>query len=726
MTDCNGTLKTAVRGVLLASAAGLAFGAHADEGMWMPSQLPQIADRLAAAGYKGDPAALADLTRPPMSAVVSLGGCTASFVSPKGLVVTNHHCAYGAIQLNSTPQNNLMADGFNAANPAHEVSAGPAARVLVTTAFDRVTDRVLKDARGKTGRGYFEAVDTASKALVAECEQDGGYRCSIANMYYGTDFYLIKQLELRDIRLVYAPPESIGKYGGEIDNFMWPRHSGDFAFYRAYVDKDGKPAAFSPDNVPYQPKAFLTVSTDPVAEGDFAMLAGYPGRTFRHRTAAEFVEQVGIQLPARVDLYAAMIDTIERASGDDADAGVLYASQVASQKNSLKRAQGELDGLQRSDAVGVRKRDEAAMLAWLAEQPDAAATRRDIDAVATVIAESQATGERDQLFGLMRSQSQLLKSALQLQRLAVERGKPDAERESGYQQRDEAQIEASLRQVQRRYAPQVEKALLGELLSRYRALPANQRIAEVDAVFGADAAQTASALDALYSGTRLDKEAERLRLLGASPAAVSASTDPLMEAAAKLLPAQLRIEDADKASDGELLRLRPAYMRTLIAFRESQGQAVYPDANSTLRVSYGKVSSLVPRDGVHYTPLTTVQGIVEKYTGADPFDAPETLLDAIAKGDFGSSVDPVLGTQTVNLMTNLDTTGGNSGSPVMDANGKLIGLNFDSNWEAVSASWMYDPRYKRAIHVDMRYLRWLMGKVYPAPNLLREMNLPLE
>ena len=726
MTDPNTTLKSAVRGVLLASVAGMAFGAHADEGMWMPSQLPQIADKLAAAGFKGDPAALADLTRPPMSAVVSLGGCTASFVSPQGLVVTNHHCAYGAIQLNSTPQNNLMADGFHAATPGEEVSAGPAARVLVTTAFDRVTDRVLADARGKTGRDYYQAVDAASKALVAVCEQEAGVRCSVANMYYGTDFYLIKQLELKDIRLVYAPPESIGKFGGEVDNFMWPRHSGDFAFYRAYVGRDGKPAAFSPDNVPYQPKAFLEVSTDPVAEGDFAMLAGYPGRTFRHRTAAEFADQVGIRLPERVELYAAMIDTIERAAANDADAGVLYASQVASQKNNLKRAQGELDGLRRSDAVGVRKRDEAAMLAWLGKQPDAVATGRDIAAAASVIARSQATRERDQLFDLMRSQTQLLKSAMQLQRLALERGKPDAERENGYQQRDEALIEASLKQVQRRYAPQVEKALLGELLTRYRTLPADQHIAELDAIFGRDATQAAAALEALYSATRLHDPEERLRLLRAAPAEVSASTDPLMQAAARLLPAQLRSEDADKVIEGELLRLRPAYMRTLIAFRESQGQAVYPDANSTLRVSYGKVSSLVPRDGVHYTPLTTVQGIIEKHTGEDPFDAPQPLRDAIAKADFGSTADPVLGTQTVNLMTNLDTTGGNSGSPVLDANGKLIGLNFDSNWEAVSASWMFDPRYKRAIHVDVRYLRWLMGKVYPAPNLLREMSLPLE
>jgi hypothetical protein len=716
----------ALRSALLASVAGLSLGAHADEGMWMPSQLTEISAQLEAAGFKGDPKDLADLTKPPMSAVVSLGGCTASFVSPQGLVVTNHHCAYGAIQLNSTPENNLLTNGFNAATRAQEVSAGPAARVLVTESFDRITDRILADARGKTGRAYYDAVDAASKAAVAECEQEAGYRCSVANMYYGTDFYLVKQLELKDIRLVYAPPESIGSYGDEIDNFMWPRHSGDFAFYRAYVGKDGKPAPFAQDNVPYQPKAFLEVSTDPVAEGDFTMLAGYPGRTFRHRTAAEFADQVQSQLPARIDLYGALIETIEGAAAGSADAGVRYASQLASLENGLKRARGELEGLGRSDAVDVKAKDEAAMLAWLAPRADAAATRADIDAAQAVIARSHATRERDTLFATMRSQTQLLKSALQLQRLAAERGKPDPERERGYQQRDEALIEASLKQAQRRYEPAVEKAVLAELLSRYFSLPADQRIAEVESVFGTDAAQAKAALDALYASTKLGDEAERLRLLAAPPAEVAASTDPLLQAAAKLLPAELRIEDADKAQEGELLRLRPAYMRALIGYRQSQGSAVYPDANSTLRVSYGKVSSLDPRDGVHYAPLTTVRGIVEKHTGVVPFDAPRPLRDAIAKGDFGSTADPVLGTQTVNLMTNLDTTGGNSGSPVLDANGRLIGLNFDSNWEAVSASWMYDPRYKRAIHVDVRYLRWLLAKVYPAPRLLEEMKLPAE
>ncbi|MFS8136813.1 MAG: S46 family peptidase, partial [Thermomonas sp.] len=575
-------------------------------------------------------------------------------------------------------------------------------------------------------RDYFDAVDGAEKQLVAECEQDAGSRCSVANMYYGREFYLIKQLELQDIRLVYAPPRAIGNYGDEIDNFMWPRHTGDFAFYRAYVGKDGKPAPYSKDNVPYHPPSHLTVSTAPVKTGDFAMLAGYPGTTYRHRTASEFAEQIEWQLPSRIALFDGILKTIDAATAGDADAEVLYASTVASLKNGLKRAQGELEGLRRSDALRVRRADEQAMLAWLGKQPDSQRTRTGIDAMQAVLDHAGTTRDRDQLLSTIRTRTELLRAAITLQRLATERGEPDAERENGYQQRDETRIEASLKQVQRRYAPKVEKAVLANLLRQYLALPMDQHVGEVDAVFGSKSDGLDARIDALYAGSALGNEAARLAAFKQDAAALNDSKDSLLHAALKLQPAWLRIEEQAKQRNGELLRLRPAYMQALIDYRQSQGQAVYPDANSTLRVSFGKVTALSPRDGIDYRALTTVAGIVEKNTGVEPFDAPKPLLDAIAKGDFGSTGDPTQKTQTVNFMTNLDTTGGNSGSPVLDANGKLIGLNFDSNWEAVSASWMFDPRYKRAIHVDMRYLRWLLAKVYPAPNLLKEMGLPAE
>ena len=713
-------LGCAVAGMVVAPAA------WSDEGMWLPSQLPGIQAQIKAAGYKGNVNALADVTRPPLSAVAKVGGATGAFVSKDGLVLTNHHVAFGVIQYNSSKERDLIKNGFVADNRDAELPANPDYRVLVTTGFDRITDRILKTAQGKTGRAYFEAIDLAGKAEVKACEQEVGYRCSVVNMHYGSDFYLIKQLELKDIRLVYAPPEAIGNYGDEVDNFMWPRHSGDFTVLRAYVDKNGKPAAYSKDNVPYNPPAFLQISTTPIKDGDYAMLAGYPGITFRNRTAAEFADQMRWQLPTRVDLYGSILKDIAAAAPAGSDAAVKYAAQVQSAKNTLKRAQGELEGMTRSKADTVRKEDEQAMLAWLKKQPDAEARLNDINAVEKLLADGRATRDADQLFMLMRSQTQVLRSAVQLQRFAIEKQKPDAQRESGYQQRDEALIEGSLKQVQRRYDAAVEKAIMADLLKRYYALPATQRIAEVDAVFGKDFDSATKALDTLYAATKLGDEAERLRLMRADAAEVTDSKDAMMVAAAKLMPAILTAEQKTKERDGELLRLRPSYMRTLADFRKSQGRAMYPDANSTLRVSFGKVTGMHVRDGMEYTPVTTVAGITEKHTGVFPFDAPEALRKAIAKGDFGSTRDPSLKSQSVNFMTNLDTTGGNSGSPVMDADGKLIGLNFDSNWEAVSASWMYDPRYKRAIHVDLRYMRWLMAKVYPAPWLLKELNVPAE
>ena len=718
--------KAALSAALISTVLGSAAPVLADEGMWLPSQLPGLAKQLKAAGFRGDPAALADITRHPMNAVVSLGGCTASFVSPKGLAVTNHHCAFGAIQLNSTPQDNLIENGFFAADFAAERSAGPAARIYVTTAFTSVSEQIFAAARGKRGRDYFNAVETTGKALVAECERDAGHRCSLANQDSGTAFYLVKQLELKDIRLVYAPPQAIGNYGDEIDNFMWPRHTGDFAFYRAYVAPDGTPAAYSKDNVPYRPPSHLTVSTAPVKAGDFAMLAGYPGTTFRHRTAAEFAQQVEWQLPSRVVLYDGLIRTLETATAGDADATVLYASTLAGYKNTLKRAQGELEGLRRSDAVRSRATQERAMMTALARQPATATTRADIDALAGLLAEAGASRQRDQLLAAIRAQTQLLRAAISVQRLALERRKPDALREPGYQQRDEPQLEAALRQVQRRYSRKVELAVLADLLRQYYALPDAQRVAELDAVFGATADGLDVRLQAMYAGSTLEQEAARLAALGMDAGTLQSSNDSLLKASATLQPAWLRLEEEAKQRNGELLRMRPAYMRAQAGFAATQGREVYPDANSTLRVSFGRVSGLDARDGMSYTPVTTVAGIVGKHTGVAPFNAPKPLLDAIAKGDFGTTIDPSLKTQTVNFLTNLDTTGGNSGSPVLDAQGRLIGLNFDSNWEAVSASWMFDPRYKRAIHVDMRYVRWLLAKVYPAPRLLREMNLPAE
>ena len=319
------TLATA----LAVAALGATTEARADEGMWVPQQLPEISKSLKKAGLKLDPRQLANLTGDPLGAVVSLGGCTASFVSPQGLVVTNHHCAYGAIQLNSTPERNLIDTGFNAASPGDELSAGPNARVYVLDEITDVTAQVRQAiAAAPSPIERTRAVDNLEKQLISSCEAGGGYRCRLYSFFGGNTYRLFKNLEIKDVRLAYAPPSSIGNYGGEIDNWMWPRHTGDFSFYRAYVGKDGKPAAYSKDNVPYQPKHWLRIADKPLGVGDFVMVAGYPGSTSRYALADEFDNTQSWAYPTIAAHYKNLVAMVEAEGARNPDIEVKYASTM--------------------------------------------------------------------------------------------------------------------------------------------------------------------------------------------------------------------------------------------------------------------------------------------------------------------------------------------------------------------------------------------------------------
>ena len=709
--------------VLAAMAAVPA--AIAGEGMWVPQQLPQIAGPLAKAGLKLAPEQLADLTGDPMGAVVALGGCTASFVSPNGLVATNHHCAYGAIQLNSTPENNLIRNGFNAPTTADELSAGPNARVFV---LDEITD-VTRDAQaviaaaGADALARTKALEAFEKKLIAECEAEAGFRCRLYSFSGGNSYRLFRNMEIRDVRLAYAPPGSVGKFGGDVDNWMWPRHTGDFAFYRAYVGKDGKPAAYSPDNVPFKPRHWLKFADQPLGEGDFVMVAGYPGSTNRYALAAEFDNAAQWSYPAIAGHFKNQIALVEAAGKLDPQVQVKYASAMAGWNNTSKNYEGQLTGFKRIDAAGQKRAEEAAVLAWLKGQ--GARGQAALDAHARLLAllqQSQATRERDLALGMFNNTA-MLGTASQLYRLAIERAKPDAERESGYQQRDLPAIEGGLRQMERRYVASMDRQLQAYWLEQYLKLPAAQRVAAIDAWLGGnDTAAVKRALDRL-AGTALGSTEERLKWLSADRAAFEASTDPAIQYAVAVMPTLLQLEQERKTRAGENLAARPVYLQAVADYKNSQGEFVYPDANLSLRITFGNVTGYVPRDGVKYTPFTTLEGVVAKETGADPFDSPQALLDAVAAGRHGGLADARLGSVPVNFLSDLDITGGNSGSPVLDAHGKLVGLAFDGNWESVASNWVFDPAMTRMISVDQRYMRWIMQEVFPAPQLLREIGV---
>ena len=699
--------------------------AQAGEGMWVPQQLPEIAGPLKKAGLKLSPQQISDLTGDPMGAVVALGGCTASFVSPNGLVVTNHHCAYGAIQLNSTAENNLIKNGFNAPTTGDEVSAGPNARVFV---LDEITD-VTKDAQaaiasaGDDALGRTKALEAFEKKLIADCEAEAGFRCRLYSFSGGNTYRLFKNLEIKDVRLAYAPPGSVGKFGGDIDNWMWPRHTGDFAFYRAYVGKDGKPAAFSKDNVPYQPKHWLKFADQPLGAGDFVMVAGYPGSTNRYALAAEFDNTAQWTYPTIARHYKNQIAMVEAAGKQNADIQVKYAATMAGWNNTSKNYDGQLEGFKRIDAAGQKQREEAAVLGWLKGQ--GAKGQPALDAHAKLLGlleQSKATRDRDLTLALFNNTA-MLGSATQLYRLSIEREKPNAERESGYQERDLPAIEGGLKQLERRYVAAMDRQLQEYWLNEYIKLPADQRVAAVDAWLGGnDAAAVKRALDRL-AGTKLGSTEERLKWFAADRKAFEASNDPAIQYAVAVMPTLLKLEQERKTRAGENLAARPVYLQALADYKKSQGEFVYPDANLSLRITFGNVMGYAPKDGVEYTPFTTLEGVVAKETGQDPFDSPKALLDAVAAKRYGGLEDKRIGSVPVNYLSDLDITGGNSGSPVLDAHGKLVGLAFDGNWESVSSNWVFDPKMTRMIAVDGRYLRWIMQEVYPAPQLLKEMNV---
>ncbi|MBU2919228.1 S46 family peptidase [Psychrosphaera sp. F3M07] len=711
-------------------ASSLLFGsAIADEGMWQPHQLAQIKDKLKAAGLKLDPEKMADLNQFPMNAIVSLGGCSASFLSEQGLVITNHHCAYGSIQHNSTEENNLLVNGFVAKTMEQEPQASPSARVYVTESLTDVTKDIKSSIpKGAEGVDYFNAIDKREKELVAECEASQDYRCNVYSFHGGAEYFLIKQLAIRDVRLVYAPPSNIGKFGGDTDNWMWPRHTGDWSFYRAYVNKDGQPADFSTDNVPFKPKAFLKVNANGVEKDDYVMVLGYPGRTNRYRTDVEVESTFTNVYPTSKRLREEFIDVIKANSEDGSEARIKYESTIAGLANYAKNYGSMIESFNKGDMLDRKKQLTADLTKWInSDKKRKAKYGNAIDNLAALIIESNKTQDGDIVMGYL-TRSTMMRVAKGLYRLAHEKQKPNVERRQGFQERDMKRFGQYMAVVNKRFDETVEKALFMHFVKEYAQLPVDQRNATFDAFFnlqnGLDLDKVAAQIESMYANTELTNTDVRLAWMEKSVDEFKASNDPFIQYAVSQFDNDMIEEEKEKAIGGKLQQARPAYMEAMIAFKKSRNEAVYADANSSLRITYGNVKGYSPQDGITATPFTTLEGMLAKYVpGDDEFDLFDNIRTAIKDKKYGPYKKEALGSVPVNYLTTLDITGGNSGSATLNANGEFVGLIFDGVYESIIGDWDYDPTYNRSIHVSVPYMLWVMEYIDGANNIIDEMTI---
>ena len=709
---------------------------RAEEGMWMPQQIPQLAERLRTMGFRGDPQAFADLTGQPMGAIVSLGACSASFVSPDGLIVTNNHCVQGALQFNSTPQKNLMVDGFLAAGREQELTAGPGSRVYVTTSVKEVTDEIAGKIDPQIAdRKRFDLVEQRVKVRTAECEK-AGLRCTVAPFFEGLKWFEIGEMEIQDVRLVYAPAAGIGNFGGETDNWQWPRHTGDWSFYRAYVSKDGMAVPYAKDNVPYKPKHWLKVSPQGASPGDLVFVAGYPGRTYRLNAYDDVRETVEWNLPRSIRRSTDRIAILEKLGKDDKETALHVAQSLRSLNNGLTKNKGVLVGMVKGGLLSDKERMEKDFVKWIDADPARKAKYADvIPSIDALIAERAKTRDRNalllELSGAMRmTVGSALASAEGLYRFSIEKAKKDADRDPAFQERNWTRIREMQERAQRTLDPKADRALMRYALADIAKLPADQRIQVLDKEIGLKPgiaeAETGSAidkwLDKLIAGTKIYDRDFRISLLEKTTADLLGTKDSMVHLAAGLYPLQEANREKVKEREGALYRLGPLYAEALLA---KNGGLVSPDANSTLRVTYGRVLGVPARDGLIYSPQTTLAGVAEKATGAGEFNAPKRELDAIAAQKAGKKTpyaDPKLGSVPVNFLSTVDTTGGNSGSATLDAKGDLCGLLFDGTFDTVASDYLYDTVKTRSIHVDSRYMLWTMSEVDGATNLLRELG----
>jgi len=696
---------------------------HAEEGMIPLSELNKL--DLKSAGFELTAEDIFNQDAPSLSdAIVKLGGCTGSFISPEGLILTNHHCAFRAVQTASTPENDYLQNGFNAGNRTGEIQA-KGYTVRITRSFEDVSTEILKDLDSISD--FAERTKTIRKRMkevtVQAEEKNPGLRAEVSEMFRGQTYVLFLYTYLKDVRMVYVPPISIGNFGGEVDNWEWPRHTGDFSILRAYVAPDGSPADYSEENIPFVPNTYLKVNPEGVEEDDFVFLLGYPGRTFRHRTSHYIDFQERIRMPFVVDWYQWQIKLMEELGQEDRDIALKYASTIKGLANTEKNYRGKLLGLGRLDKVEQKRTEEAQILEFI--QADSKLQEQYghvLPEIAALYQEMEASAQRDQVLTYLTRSVASLYFANTLYKAAEDREKEDLDRESAYMNRNFKRTQQRTFIGLANYQPVGDKKILVEILRKAADLPKDQRIKKLDKIFKLKKSEAhwKKIIEKAYSNSHIGERDFISNGFEMSFKKIKKSKEPFLKWIKTLQPEFKARKEISEQRSGKLSKLSAEWAEVKKMYLKS---TFIPDANGTFRLTYGHIRRYTPADAVTKLPQTTVSGILQKNTGTSPFNAPDKLLQLIREKDFGNLGSKRLNNLPVDILYDCDTTGGNSGSPVMNANGELIGLNFDRAFEATINDFAWASSYSRSIGVDIRYILWVLQKYAGAGYLFDEMGI---
>ena len=707
------TLKT-ILAIVVALGSGLV--AKADEGMWLPSLISQRIADMQEKGFRLDADDIYSINQASLKDAVVLfaRGCTGELISAEGLLVTNHHCGYGQIQKHSSVEHDYLKDGFWAMNRSEELP-NPGLTVSFLDRMEDVTDIIMNGYSPQMSEEErAELVKKNSETLIAEATKEGkGLRATVEALYYGNQYFLFVYREYSDVRLVGAPPSSIGKFGGDTDNWMWPRHTGDFSMFRIYADKDNNPAEYSKDNVPYKPKKFFRISTGGVQEGDFTFIYGFPGSTkeYIHSEGVRYIEEIGD--PHKIALRTLRLEIMNRHQAQSQKVRIQYSSKNASVSNAWKKWQGEVKGIRKMKTVAVKQEYEKAFAQWAKGKEYEGLT----DRIAALYKELEPYSYATDYYSETVRTIEVANFAMSVARLFTGKGdemKFDSARaatlaESFYKDWylpiDKESFVAVMDEYEKNVPEEFKPEFYRNQMQKY-----GNASAWADDIFGTSIFVDENKVRSL---TAADRES-----VMADPA-VMFFNEFLKWYSTDVQPHTIRL-------NRELDLAYRDYMRGQMDFAEAVDgpagrEAFYPDANLTLRVAYGHIKGYSPSDGVYYTPSSTIKGIMEK-DNPDIFDynIPQRLRDIYATKDYGRWTD-ASGEVPVCFIATNHTTGGNSGSPVINADGDLIGLNFDRVWEGTMSDIVFDPEICRNIALDVRYVLFTIEKIGGADYLFDEM-----